>query len=366
VAQWLEANLPARLRNLPVRPSFEEASWWHRKLFERGWIAPNWPREFGGMGASVAQQIILYEEFGAIGAPELSGQAIYHLGPILQTFGTPEQKARHLPGMVSGDVLWCQGYSEPSSGSDLASLRTRAVRDGEHFIVNGQKIWTTWGHHADWMYALVRTNPAVKKQAGISFLLLDMTTPGITRRPIRTIAGDDEFSEVFFDNVRVPAENIVGAVDDGWKVANAVLEKERLNGANPQKCVKLLVTVKAAATASGLIDDDSFRDRLVRAEIDVVALNATFAQIVDVVETGSRSNADFAFAKLVSADLQQDLCDLLIEAFEADAAVAQEIEAAGERVFPALTYLQTRRATIYGGTAEIQRTLIARRVLGLS
>ena len=207
VSRWLEENLPARLRNLPVRPSFEDSSWWHRKLFERGWIAPNWPKEHGGMGASVAQQIILYEQMGTIGAPELSGQAIYHLGPILQTFGTPEQKARHLPGMLSGDVVWCQGYSEPSSGSDLASLRTRAVRDGNHFVVNGQKIWTTWAHHADWMYALVRTNPDVKKQAGISFLLIDMTTPGITRRPIRTIAGDNEFSEVFFDNVRVPADN---------------------------------------------------------------------------------------------------------------------------------------------------------------
>jgi alkylation response protein AidB-like acyl-CoA dehydrogenase len=366
VSQWLEQNLPARLRNLPVRPAFEDASWWHRKLFERGWIAPNWPKDHGGMGATVAQQIILYEEMGAIGAPEISSQAIYHLGPILQAFGTPEQKARHLPGMLSGDVVWCQGYSEPSSGSDLASLRTRAVRDADHFVVNGQKIWTTWGHRADWMYALVRTNPDVKKQAGISFLLIDMTTPGITRRPIRTIAGDDEFSEVFFDNVRVPAENVVGAVDDGWRVANALLEKERLNGANPQKCVKLLSMVKAAATSSGLIEDDSFRDRLVRLEIDVVALNATYAQIVDIVETGSRSNADFAFAKLVSAELQQHLCELLIEACGADAAVAQDIEVGGERMFPALTYLQARRASIYGGTVEIQRMLIARRVLGLA
>jgi alkylation response protein AidB-like acyl-CoA dehydrogenase len=366
VAQWLAANLPARLRNLPVRPPVRDASWWHRKLYERGWIAPNWPKQYGGMEASVTQQIILYEELGAIGAPEISAQAIYHLGPILQAFGTPEQKARHLPGMLSGGVVWCQGYSEPSSGSDLASLRTRAVRDGEHFVVNGQKIWTTWGQHADWMYALVRTNPDVKKQAGISFMLIDMTTPGITRRPIRTIAGDEEFSEIFFDNVRVPAENIVGAVDDGWRVANALLEKERLNGANPQKCVRLLATVKNAAAASGLIEDQGFRDRLVRTEIDVVALNATYAQIVDIVETGTRTNADFAFAKLVAAELLQELCELLVEVLGADAATAGEIEVGGERVFPAQIYLQNRRATIYGGTSEIQRTLIAKRVLGLS
>ncbi|MDF2114987.1 acyl-CoA dehydrogenase [Roseiarcaceae bacterium H3SJ34-1] len=364
VHDWFEANLPDRLRHLPSRPSFEEACGWHRKLAARGWVAPNWPKDYGGMGATVGEQIVLYDEAGKAGAPEISGQAIYHLGPILQVFGTPEQKARHLPGMLSGDTIWCQGYSEPSSGSDLASLRTRAVRDGDDFVINGQKIWTTWAHHADWMFALVRTNPDVKKQAGITFILIDMKTPGIKPLPIRTIAGDEEFAEVFFDDVRVPVSNVVGSIDDGWRVATALLEKERLNGANPQKCAQLLGKVKRAARATGVMDDDSFRDRLARAEIDYVALCAVFSQIVSFAESRTKANADFAFAKLVSAELQQELCELLAEAYGSEAALAVA-SGDGDKSFPGLTYLQNRRVTIYGGTVEVQRLLMARRVLGL-
>jgi alkylation response protein AidB-like acyl-CoA dehydrogenase len=366
VHEWLAAELPDRLRHLPTRPSVMDALWWHRKLHERGWIAPSWPKEHGGMGASVAEQIILYEEMGAAGAPEISGQAIYHFGPILQIFGTDAQKARFLPGMLTGDEMWGQGYSEPGAGSDLASLRTRAVRDGDVFIVNGSKIWTTWGQHADWMFALVRTNPDVKKQEGITFLMIDMKSPGVTRRPIRTIAGEEEFAEVFFDNVRVPVENVVGDIDGGWRVANAVLEKERLNGANPVKCAQILARVKSAAAQAGLIEDAGFMDRLARAEIDYVALCATFAQIVDIVETGSRSRGDFAFAKLVSGELQQTLCDLLIEACGPMAAVSEPLMFATDQVTPGVAYLQNRRVTIYGGSAEVQRLLIARRVLGLT
>jgi alkylation response protein AidB-like acyl-CoA dehydrogenase len=364
VREWLEANLPDHLRHLPSRPNYEDACGWHKKLAARGWVAPNWPKEYGGMGATVGEQIVLYDEAGKAGAPEISGQAIYHLGPILQVFGTPEQKARHLPGMLSGETIWCQGYSEPSSGSDLASLRTRAVRDGDDFIINGQKIWTTWAHHADWMFALVRTNPDVKKQAGITFILIDMKTPGIKPVPIRTITGDDEFAEVFFDDVRVPVANVVGSIDDGWRVATALLEKERLNGANPQKCALLLDKVKRAARATGVMADDSFRDRLARAEIDYVALCAVFSQIVSFTESRTKANADFAFAKLVSAELQQELCELLAEAYGSEAALAVA-DGEGSKTFPGLTYLQNRRVTIYGGTVEVQRLLMARRVLGL-
>ncbi len=267
--------------------------------------------------------------------------------------------------MVCGDAIWCQGYSEPGAGSDLASLRTRAVRDGGHFIVNGSKIWTTWGQHAHWMFALVRTNPDVKKQEGITFLMIDMSSPGVTRRPIRTITGEEEFAEIFFDDVRVPVGNVVGEIDGGWRVANAVLEKERLNGANPVKCAQLLARVKSAAQHAGLMDDASFADRLARAEIDYVALCATYAEIVDIVETGSRSRGDFAFAKLVSGELQQQLCELLAEACGPLAAAAEPVEIGGASITPGIVYLQNRRVTIYGGSAEVQRLLIARRVLGL-
>jgi alkylation response protein AidB-like acyl-CoA dehydrogenase len=364
VRAWLEENLPTRLRHLPTRPSFEDAGWWHRKLAGRGWIAPTWPKAHGGMEASVAQQVVLFEELGSIGAPEISGQAINHLGPILQVFGTREQKARHLPGMLSGDVIWSQGYSEPGAGSDLASLRTKAVRDGGDFIVNGSKIWTTWGQHADWMFALVRTNPDVKKQAGITFVLIDMKTPGITRRPIRTIAGEDEFAEIFLDDVRVPVTNVVGAIDDGWRIANAVLEKERLNGANPRKCADILSKIKAAM--AGAIVDAGFRDRLVRAEIDYVALCAVYAEIVHTTERGSKPTGDFAFAKLVNAELQQALCELLVDVHGARGALEEPVASSGIEIWPGLTYLQSRRTTIHGGTSEIQRGLLARRVLGLA
>jgi alkylation response protein AidB-like acyl-CoA dehydrogenase len=366
VRAWIAAHLPDHLRHLPTRPSVEDALWWHGKLYERGWIAPSWPKEYGGMGARVSEQIIIFEEMGMAGAPEISGQAIYHFGPILQIFGTAEQKARFLPDMLSGATMWCQGYSEPGAGSDLASLRTRAVRDGDVLVVNGSKIWTTWGQHAHWMFALVRTNPDVKKQDGISFLMIDMNSPGVTRRPIRTIAGEEEFAEIFFDDVRVPIENVVGEINGGWRVANAVLEKERLNGANPVKCAQILARVKSAAAESGLLDDAGFADRLARAEIDYVALCATFAQIVDIAETGSRSRGDFAFAKLVSGELQQQLCELLIEACGPMAAVSEPLNFGADRITPGIAYMQNRRVTIYGGSAEVQRLLIARRVLGLT
>lgn len=365
VRDWLEANLPAELRHLPTRPTFEQAGLWHRKLYGRGWIAPNWPKLYGGMEASVAQQIILAEELGRIGAPEISGQAIGHFGPILQAFGTPEQKAVLLPAMLSGEKIWCQGYSEPSSGSDLASLRTRAVVEGDHLVINGSKIWTTWAHYADWMFCLVRTNPDVKKQEGLTFVMIDMKTKGVSPRAIRTITGEDEFAEVFLDDVRVPLSNVIGRIDGGWKVATALLEKERLNGANPQKCAYLLGKVKAAARSTGVIEDGAFRDRLVRAEIDYVALCATYAQIVKITETDTRTNADFAFAKLVAAELLQELCELMMLALGADGASIETLDLGGVPLNPGLTYLQTRRATIYGGTSEIQRMLMARRVLGL-
>jgi hypothetical protein len=214
------------------------------------------------------------------------------------------------------------------------------------------------------MFALVRTNPDVKKQAGITFILIDMKTPGIKPVPIRTIAGDEEFAEVFFDDVRVPVANVVGSIDDGWRVATALLEKERLNGANPQKCAQLLNKVKRAAHATGVMDDGSFRDRLARAEIDYVALCAVFSQIVSFTESRTKANADFAFAKLVSAELQQELCELLAEAYGSEAALAVA-DGEGGKTFPGLTYLQNRRVTIYGGTVEVQRLLMARRVLGL-
>ena len=366
VREFLDATLPPHLLDLPTRPKPEDANWWHRKVYERGWIAPAWPQEHGGMEASASQRLILFEEMAIKGAPELSAQGIYHIGPIIIRFGTPEQKAMLLPGTLSGAINWCQGYSEPNSGSDLASLRTSARQDGDRFIVNGQKIWTTGAHFADWMFALVRTNPdAADRREGISMILIDMKSKGVRVRPIRTIAGDEEFCEVFFDNVEVPAKNILSGVNHGWKLANAVLETERMMSSSPQKVIVMLERVRRVAKQTGACDDLPFRDRLARAEIDALAFSAAFARVLEQVRGGATAGPQVSILKIFMADYLQTLADLMLEAAGSDGALVEPIDAGNRKISVGLSFLQGRRASIYGGTSEIQRNIIARRVLDL-
>jgi alkylation response protein AidB-like acyl-CoA dehydrogenase len=366
VRDWLQANLPEDLRGLSTRPPFDRSQVWFHIIAERGWIAPHWPKSHGGMAATINQQIILREELANVGAPEISSQGLNHIGPILMEFGTDAQKAQHLPPILAGTVNWCQGYSEPNSGSDLASLRTRADRDGDELVVNGQKIWTTWAQHSDWIFALVRTDQeAVRKQAGISFLLIDLTTPGITIRPIRTIAGDDEFAEVFFEDVRVPVSNIVGEINDGWRVANSLLAHERLNTASPTHVIIALDRVKKIARANGLLDDPAFRDRLAQAELDAVGLAALYSHAVSITASGRGLGPDSSIMKIYSTEALQRTVDLLFEAAGAEAASMERIETDDGAVDVATLLLQVRRATIYGGSSEIQRNILAKRVLGL-
>jgi alkylation response protein AidB-like acyl-CoA dehydrogenase len=366
VRSFLDRELPLHLCDLPTRPRIEDAVWWHRKLNDRGWIAPNWPKEHGGMDATVEQRLILFEEMARKGAPEISSQAIYHIAPILIRFGTPGQQARHLPPMLTAERLWCQGYSEPNSGSDLASLRTSATLEGDRLIVNGQKIWTTGAHHAHWMFALVRTDPdAADRRQGISMILIDMASKGITVRPIRTITGEDEFAEVFFDNVNVPIENVVGKLNGGWELANAVLETERITSGSPQKVIVLLDRVRRVALETGASEDAAFRERLADAEIDVLAFQASFARMLDRVKAGGTPGVGASVMKLVNAELAQSLADLLVEASGSLGGSREALSIADRRVFAGQSYLQARRQTIYGGTSEIQRNIIARRVLDL-
>ena len=364
VRDWIERTLPDNLRHLPTRPPYEDAMWWHRQLAERGWIAPRWPKAHGGMDAPLQQQIIMMEELGRAGAPELSAQAINHVGPIIMALGSEAQKARHLPAMLTGEAVWCQGYSEPGAGSDLASLRTSAVRDGNDLVINGQKIWTTWAHHADWMFALVRTDPAAVKQAGITFVLIDMKTPGLTVRPIRTIANDDELAEVFFDNVRVPIDNVVGGIDNGWRVATALLSHERLQSSNPQKCVGALTRLKKAA-ANGAASDPAFRDKMVAAEIEVLALAAAYEHAVALTRSGRQLGAETSFLKLAASELAQHLAALTVDACGSDAVLLDGVTVDDGTVHPVVSYLQSRRETIFAGSSEIQRNIIAKRVLNL-
>jgi alkylation response protein AidB-like acyl-CoA dehydrogenase len=366
VRSWLAANLPATLRGRINRPPPEELMPWYRTLSHKGWIAPHWPKQYGGMGATLNEQVIMTEELARVGAPQLPAQGLNHIGPILIEFGTEAQKAKHLPPIIAGTVIWAQGYSEPGAGSDLASLATRATLEGDHFVVQGQKIWTTWAHYSDWMFALVRTDPlAHPRHAGISFLLLDLHSPGISINPIRTIAGDDEFSEVFFDNVVVPAENLVGKLNDGWRVANALLGHERLGTSNPQHALIALDRIKAMARASGMMADPAFRDRLAAASINVTALSALFSHAVELTNLQRSPGTEASMIKIVGTELLQSLNDLLIEAAGSQASLQKPITTDFGAIDVSTAFLQARRATIYGGSSEVQRNIIARRVLNL-
>jgi alkylation response protein AidB-like acyl-CoA dehydrogenase len=366
VRTWLEANLPLALRGRTARPPPAELMPWYQALSRKGWIAPHWPKHYGGMGATLNEQIIMTEELARIGAPQLPAQGLNHIGPILMEFGTEAQKTQHLPPIVAGTVIWAQGYSEPGAGSDLASLSTRATLEGNHFIVRGQKIWTTWGHHSNWMFALVRTDPeAQPRQAGISFLLIDLRSPGIRIRPIKTIAGDDEFSEVFFDDVIVPAENLVGKLNDGWRIANALLGHERLASSNPQFPLMALERIKTMARASGVIADPAFHDRLAAASINVTALSALFSHAVELTNNNQSPGPESSVIKIFASELLQTLNELLVQAAGGHAPTQNPITTNFGVVDIAAPFLQSRRVTIYGGSSEIQRNILARRVLNL-
>jgi alkylation response protein AidB-like acyl-CoA dehydrogenase len=366
VRSWLEANLPLALRGRTARPPPAELMPWYKALSRKGWIAPHWPKHYGGMGATLNEQIIMTEELARIGAPQLPAQGLNHIGPILMEFGTEAQKVQHLPPIIAGTVIWAQGYSEPGAGSDLASLSTRATLEGDHFIVRGQKIWTTWGHHSNWMFALVRTDPqAQPRQAGISFLLIDLRSPGIRIRPIKTIAGDDEFSEVFFDGVIVPAENLVGKLNDGWRIANALLGHERLASSNPQFPLMALERVKTMARASGVIADPAFQDRLAAASINVTALSALFSHAVELTNNNQSPGPESSVIKIFASELLQTLNELLVQAAGGHAPTQNPITTNFGVVDIAAPFLQSRRVTIYGGSSEIQRNILARRVLNL-
>ena len=366
VRTWLEANLAPALRGRTTRPPPAELMPWYHALSRKGWIAPHWPRQYGGMGATLNEQIIMTEELARIGAPQLPAQGLNHIGPILMEFGTAAQKAQHLPPIIAGTVIWAQGYSEPGAGSDLASLSTRATLERDRFVVCGHKIWTTWAHHSDWMYALVRTDPEIQpRQAGISFLLIDLRSGGITVRPIKTIAGDEEFSEVFLDDVVVPAENLVGKLNDGWRIANALLGHERLATSNPQFALTALERIRTMARASGIMADAAFQDRLAAASIDVTALAALFNHAVELTNNERSLGPESSVIKLFASELLQTLNELLIEAAGGHALADTPVATDFGDVDVAASFLVSRRVTIYGGSSEVQRNVLARRVLNL-
>ncbi|HVL77243.1 MAG TPA: acyl-CoA dehydrogenase family protein [Noviherbaspirillum sp.] len=367
VAQWLREHVPAHLRHRTFRPEPAEALAWYRKLSARGWIAPHWPRAWGGMEATPVQQVILMEEFARAGAPDLPTQGLNHIGPILIKCGSDAQRARHLPAILNGEVIWCQGYSEPQAGSDLASLRTRAALQGGDLVINGHKIWTTWGQHAHWMFALVRTGEGSGRQEGISFVLIDLSSPGITRRPITTIAGDDEFCEVFFDDVRVPLENVVGELGQGWKVATALLSEERLRIGSPALALKALERLRMMASDEriGAARRPEFQERLALAEIEVETLIASYLSVAESEAQAEGGRPDSSYLKILATETVQCILDSLQEIAGEAAALARPVASGDALLDFSEMFLQSRRLSIYGGTNEIQRTILATRVLGL-
>jgi alkylation response protein AidB-like acyl-CoA dehydrogenase len=351
---------------------------WHAILNEKGWLAPNWPKEFGGAEWNAVQRHIFEEEAAAAYAPRIVPFGLSMLAPVLQKFGSKEQQDYWLPRILSGEDWWCQGYSEPGAGSDLASLKTMAVREGDHYIVNGQKTWTTLGQHANMIFCLVRTDKDVKQQEGISFLLIDMDTPGIQVRPIVLLDGGAEVNEVFFDNVKVPAENLVGEENKGWTYAKYLLTHERTNIAGVGFSRAGLAAVKRIAKsekAGGrpLIENPHFAARVAQVEIDLMAMSTTNLRIISKAAAGQAPGVESSMLKVKGTIIRQEINDLArraagvyampfaSEAVEGSNAALPDPLAAGP---VAAQYFNNRKLSIFGGSNEIQRGIIAKTMLG--
>ena len=378
VRAWLAGNLPADLRTKVTQ--YQEITRadmirWHKILAAKGWAVPHWPVEWGGTGWDNTQRYIFDEEFGLAGAPGVPPFGPLMCAAVLLKFGTPEQNKRFLPRIREGDDFWVQGYSEPGSGSDLASLKTRADRQGDHYLVNGQKIWTTLGHYGDWIFCLVRTDStSEKRQEGISFLLIDMKTPGITVRPLILMDGGHEVNEIFFENVKVPLENLVFEENKGWTVAKYLLGHERMGSARTGALRREMAALQALATRESvdghsLMQDTRFRDRISRAEIDLDALELTARRFLDKMRiTGQPPGADVSMLKIKGTEVQQRITELMMQAVGPNAQpfVAIEggtVDAYNARMSP--RYYNYRKASIYAGSNEIQRNIIAKMTLGL-
>jgi len=363
---FFEQHYPAHLRFILRRARRDEMKSWWQTLYEHGWIAPNWPVERGGMGLDGGKMIILLEELERHGIVPSPDKGITHVGPIIMKFGTAAQKDHYLPRNLSGECIWCQGYSEPNAGSDLASLQTSAVIEGDEFVINGQKTWTSMAHDSTHIFMLARTDKqAKKKQQGISFLLLDLKTPGITIRPIRNIAGHDEFCEVFFDDVRVPRDALVGELHDGWTVAKALLSFERLNIGSPRRSQYALRRLEKLARAKGLFADPGFVDRYTALYLDVEDLGALYGRYVEQVKRGEPLGQDVSSLKIWAMETWQRLTQLLVETGAEEGILEGVRSVDGVDIDFLSTYYYSRPSTIYGGSSEIQRNVISKYVLRL-
>jgi len=381
VRAFLEAELPQDLQHKVLnhlRLSKDDYVRWHRILARQGWVAPGWPKEYGGPGWTAAQRHIFEEECARAGTPPIMPFGVNMVAPVIMAFGSQAQKDHYLPRILSCEDWWCQGYSEPGAGSDLASLKTTAVKDGDHYIVNGQKTWTTLAQHADMIFCLVRTDPGVRKQEGISFLLIDMKTPGITVRPIIMLDEDHEVNEVFFDNVRVPVANLVGEENRGWTYAKYLLGHERTGIAAVGRSKRELARLKRMAgreqkNGRPLIADPLFGAKVAELEIELMALETTVLRVL--AQTHKAPGPEASVLKVRGTEIQQRLTELIVEAAGPMALPFDEAYLEGETEHSAFDddfaapllphYFNYRKTSIYGGSNEIQRNIISQMILGL-
>jgi alkylation response protein AidB-like acyl-CoA dehydrogenase len=364
MADFLERNLPADLRGLPYRTSWAKAKPWYLILSRAGLIAPSWPVEHGGMGLSPHKHTIYLEEMDRIGAPWMPDHGIMNVGPALIIHGTEAQRQKYLPRILNGDDVWTQGFSEPNAGSDLASLRTEARVEGDELIINGQKIWTSWAREANKLFMLVRTNKQVKKQAGISFVLLDLPQPGITVRPIAMIDGRDAFNQTFYDDARAKLEDVVGGLDNGWKVAQSLLGGERLWAGSPRHALKYLAVLERAARAAGRGDDPAYLERHAQFVLDVEDLASLYRRTVGSFGAGRSHGYEVSMLKIWQTELSQRIMQVALELAGDGGALGVE-PGTGDPLNLLHPYIESRPPTIYGGTVQIHRNILSKNVLRL-
>ena len=377
IRQWVAGNLPADISHKvhnALRLSRDDMQRWAKILGKQGWLGWGWPQQFGGPGWNAIQKHLFEEECALAGAPRVVPFGPVMVAPVIMVFGTPEQQQRFLPGIASGEVWWSQGYSEPGSGSDLASLKCKAERVGDKYIVNGQKTWTTLGQYGEWIFCLVRTSNEGKPQTGISFLLIDMKSPGVTVRPIVLLDGEPEVNEVWFDKVEVPAENLIGEENKGWTYAKHLLAHERTGIADVNRSKRELERLKRIAKAEGLYDEARFRDQIALLEVDIVALEMMVLRVLSAEKSGKQSLDVAGLLKIRGSEIQQRYTELTMLAAGPFALpyVHEAMEAGwqGDHVGAAHcaplagTYFNMRKTTIYGGSNEVQRNIVAATVLG--
>jgi alkylation response protein AidB-like acyl-CoA dehydrogenase len=377
IRTWVRTHLPKDISDKVHRAqrlTRDDLQRWAKILGKQGWLGWGWPKAFGGPGWNAVQKHLFEEECALAGAPRVIPFGPVMVAPVIMAFGSPEQQQRFLPGIASGEVWWSQGYSEPGAGSDLASVKTRAERRGDVYVVNGQKTWTTLGQYGEWIFCLVRTSTEGKPQTGISFLLIDMKSPGITVRPIVMLDGEPEVNEVFFDNVEVPAENLIGEENKGWTYAKHLLSHERTNIADVNRAKRELERLKRLAKAEGVYDDTRLRDQIALLEVDIVALEMMVLRVLSAEKGGKQSLDVAGLLKIRGSEIQQRYTELMMlvggpysRAFihEAmDAGWQGDHVGAGHLAPLAANYFNMRKTTIYGGSNEVQRNIVAQTVLG--